>query len=165
MDSVHIILSVGLGGAICMIILVSIWFVNNYLKKRFVPGQGGRAPVRLHETFQKDMRQHPRVDITLPVRIETSQGTIEGETINISLGGAFICCQRPLPLRENFRLAVDAPNHDSLTVNAEVVWSNINVPDEKILNRGMGIRFIEITKADREFLNHVLSAHHENSAG
>lgn len=165
MDSVHIILSVGLGGAICMIILVSIWFVNNYLKKRFVPGQGGCAPVRLHETFQKDKRQHPRVDITLPVRIETSQGTIEGETINISLGGAFICCQRPLPLRENFRLAVDAPNHDSLTVNAEVVWSNINVPDEKILNRGMGIRFIEITKADREFLNHVLSAHHENSAG
>ncbi len=165
MDSVHIILSVGLGGAICMIILVSIWFVNNYLKKRFAPSQGGRAPVRLHETFQKDKRQHPRVDITLPVRIETSQGTIEGETINISLGGAFICCQRPLPLRENFRLAVDAPNNDSLTVNAEVVWSNINVPDEKILNRGMGIRFIEITKADREFLNHVLSAHHENSAG
>jgi uncharacterized protein (TIGR02266 family) len=165
MDSVHLIFSVGLGGAICMIILVSIWFVNNYLKKRFVPGQGGRAAVRLHETFQKDKRQHPRVDITLPVRIETSQGTIEGETINISLGGAFICCQRPLPLRENFRLAVDAPNHDSLTVNAEVIWSNINVPDEKILNRGMGIRFIEITKADREFLNHVLSAHHENSAG
>jgi hypothetical protein len=163
MDSVNIILSLGLGGAICMIILVFIWYVNVYLKRRLMPGQGRYAPVKLHETVQEERRQHPRVDITLPVSMETSQGMIEAETKNISLGGAFICCQNPLPLREKFRLTIEAPNHDSLTVNAEVVWSNINVPDDKILNRGMGIRFIQITKHDREFLTQVASAHLENS--
>jgi len=50
-------------------------------------------------------------------------------------------------------------------VKAEVIWSNINLPDEMVLNRGMGIRFIQITKDDREFLNQVLSAHPENSVG
>ena len=162
MGSTNIILSVGLGGATCMITLVIIWFAASYLKRRFLPDQGRSGPVKLYEPVQEEKRQHPRVDITLPVRMETSQGTIEGETRNIALGGAFICCQKPLPLRENFRLTVEAPNHDPLTLNAEVVWSNINVPDEKILNRGMGIRFIQITKDDREFLNHFLSAHPEN---
>jgi hypothetical protein len=51
------------------------------------------------------------------------------------------------------------PNRDPLTVNAEVVWSNINVPDEKIVNRGMGIRFIQVTEDDREFLSEMISAH------
>jgi hypothetical protein len=97
--------------------------------------------------------------------METPQGTIEAETKNIGLSGAFIRCRKPLPLKESFRLTIDAPNHDPLTVKAEVIWSNINVPDEMVLNRGMGIRFIRITKDDREFLNQVLSAHPENSVG
>ena len=157
MDRISIILSMGLGGAICMIALVLIWLFTSYLKRRV-----GHAPVKLPGTAQKERRQRQRADIILPVRMETPQGTIEAETKNIGLSGAFILCQKPLPLRENFRLTVEAPNHDPLTLNAEVVWSNINVPDEKILNRGMGIRFIQITKDDREFLNHVLSAHPEN---
>jgi len=146
-----------------MIMFVLIWFVSAHFKKRLGSGQEDHSPLKLQETDQGENRRHPRVNATFPVRIETSNGPMEGETRNISLGGAFICCQRPLPLRENFRLTLDAPNHDPLMFNAEVVWSNINVPDEKILNRGMGVRFIRITKADRQFLNDVLSVHPENS--
>ena len=165
MDKLNVILTVGLGGAIGMIILVVIWFVTSYLKRRLIPGQGGHAPVKVAETFQKEKRQYPRADIALPVRTETSLGTIEAETKNVSLGGAFVCCQSPLPLRENFRLTINSPYHDPLMARADVVWSNINVPDEKIVNRGMGIRFIQLTEDDRECLSEIISAHLENSVG
>jgi len=160
MDRISIILSMGLGGAICMIILFLIWLFTAYLKTRT-----GHAPVKLPGTAQNERRGRQRADIILPVRMETPQGIIEAEIKNIGLGGAFICCQKPLPLSESFHLTIDTPNHDPLMVKAEVIWSNINVPDEMVLNRGMGIRFIRITKDDREFLNQVLSAHPENSVG
>lgn len=79
----------------------------------------------------------------------------------MGVGGAFVCCQKVLPLGETFLLTIEPPNHKRLTLNAEVVWFNVNVPDEKIINRGMGIRFIQITKDDREFLNQLVSAHLE----
>jgi hypothetical protein len=31
-----------------------------------------------------------------------------------------------------------------VTATAEVVWSNVNVPKEKVINRGMGVRFIKM---------------------
>ena len=44
-----------------------------------------------------------------------------------------------------------------MSLNSEVVWSNANVPDDKIVNRGMGIRFIHNTDEVRESLKTALS--------
>jgi uncharacterized protein (TIGR02266 family) len=158
MDIADIIVKLGFGAVIYILAMMLIKSISAYFRKRVRWDRGHGAAARLAETGQKK-RQHPRVDITWPVRMKTSQGTIEAETENISLGGAFICCHKPLPLGENFRLTIDCPNRDPLTVNAEVVWSNINVPDEKIVNRGMGIRFIQVTEDDRKFLSEMISAH------
>ncbi len=65
--------------------------------------------------------------------------------MNISLGGAFICCKKPLPMKEVFRLTMMVPENEPLMATAEVVWSNANVPEEKIVNRGMGVRFIKMS--------------------
>ena len=35
-------------------------------------------------------RQYPRIEIALPVIIETAKGFLEGRVTNISVGGAFI---------------------------------------------------------------------------
>jgi Tfp pilus assembly protein PilZ len=79
----------------------------------------------------------------------------------VGVDSTFVCSQKVLSLGETLLLTIEPPNHKRLTLNAEVVWSNVNVPDEKIINRGMGIRFIQITKDDREFLNQLVSAHLE----
>jgi len=165
MDGTYMTLSVGLGSVTCMIMVVLIWWLNAYLRKRILSDQGAHAPVKSHETVQEERRQQPRGDFTVPVRVETSSGTIEAETKNISLVGAFVCCQKVLPVGETFLLTIEPPNHKPLSLNAGVVWSNINVPDEKIVNRGMGIRFIQITKDDREFLNQLVSTHLEKDRG
>ena len=163
MNLMDVILRLGFGGIVCILTLMLIKSISAYFKRRVSSDQGMGAPANLTGTVQKESRKHPRVHITWPVRMKTSQGTIEAEIKNISLGGAFICCPKPLPLRENFRLTIDVPNHEPLRAKAEVVWSNISVPDDRIVNRGMGIRFIQITKANRDLLNKAISDHLKNS--
>ena len=43
-----------------------------------------------------EKQQNPRMPITLPARMVTAAGVIEGETENISLHGAFICPEQDL---------------------------------------------------------------------
>lgn len=101
--------------------------------------------VKLPQDVGKQRRKYPRANINWPVSMETSDGTIVAEVKNISLGGAFISCKEPLPLGEVFCLTMTGPNSEPLTATAEVVWSNVNVPDERVVHRGMGVRFIKMS--------------------
>ena len=107
MNITDVILRLGFGGIVCILTLMLIKSISAYFNRRVSSDQGMGASAKLTETVHKEVRQHPRVNITWPVRMKTSQGTIEAETKNISLGGAFICCHKPLPLGENFRLTID----------------------------------------------------------
>jgi hypothetical protein len=72
----------------------------------------------------------------------TPDGTMEGETRDVSTLGAFIHCQDPLDPTESFLLNVQLPTGSPLQVFATVVWSNNSNPEEKTTPRGMGVRFI-----------------------
>jgi uncharacterized protein (TIGR02266 family) len=100
---------------------------------------------KLSQDVGKQRRKHPRANINWPVSMETSNGTIVAEVKDISLGGAFICCKQPVPLGEVFHLTMTGPDNEPVTATAEVVWSNVNVPNEKVINRGMGVRFIKMS--------------------
>lgn len=77
---------------------------------------------------------------------------------DISLGGAFVVCSEPLALNAKFKISIRIPNQEPLRLNAEVVWSNRNMSADRVVNRGMGIRFIENTEKDRQRLNEILAA-------
>ncbi len=89
----------------------------------------------------KDRRLQPRVEVTWPVTMLTAEGTIPGETKDISMQGAYIYCENPLPQSERFVLSVKAPAA-SMQVMAQVVWLNNSSPDKKDDAPGMGVRFI-----------------------
>jgi Tfp pilus assembly protein PilZ len=78
---------------------------------------------------------------------------------DISRGGAFIMCQKPLPLNEKLRLCIKVPEQEELLLNAEVVWSNINVPSEQVIHRGMGVKFAQNTNRARQRLENAISIH------
>jgi len=101
--------------------------------------------VKLSQNVGEEKRKQPRADSNWPVSMETSEGTVDAEVKNISLGGAFICCKKPLPLGQVFPLTMICPDNEPVIATAEVVWSNVNVPDEKVINRGMGVRFIKMS--------------------
>jgi Tfp pilus assembly protein PilZ len=78
---------------------------------------------------------------------------------DISLGGAFVICREPIALNEKFRLYLEVPDEETFALNAEVVWSNMNVPEEKVIHRGMGIRFVQNTNTARKRLEKAISRH------
>ena len=109
-----------------------------------------------NKTAEYENRRDSRVDVCWPVEMETSRGKIKAETRHVSISGAFILCQVPLPINEKFRITIITSKQNQLSINAEVVWSNANVSDDKVTNRGMGIRFTNNSKDDMEPLAAVL---------
>ncbi len=142
-------------GAAIFLGLILFWFIHVYLRKRVSP-----RPTASNPPFDagENRRRHQRMAVSWPASMQTSGGTIRVGLQNISLGGAFVLCQRPLPLKHRFRLSVDPPQFAGLSLNAEVVWSNINVPDDKVVNRGMGVRFIDNPEPEMKKLRQIIAA-------
>ena len=109
--------------------------------------------------FKRQSSICPRPELKWPVSAQVGGGVMHGETRDISPQGAFIHCRNPLNLNEVFDMVVDVPEK-SLNVKAEVVWSNIHGPDDKITPRGMGVRFVQISKEDRRIIARKLD-HYE----
>ncbi len=104
-----------------------------------------------------EKREDSRVKVKWPVTIETAEGPLNGEIINISIGGAFICCQELSRSKETFRLTINPPDHQAISATVSVTWSNLNVPESEVVNRGMGIRFLGISEEDRRFISEAVA--------
>ncbi len=131
---------------LCCLGLALIWIIYYFWKRVNPSGHEYHTSSNLLQNSQKERHKHPRVDANWHVSMQTSDGTISGEVKNISLGGAFICCKKPLPPGQVFRLTIIGPDKEPVTATAEAVWSNVNVPKEKVIHRGMGVRFIKMTE-------------------
>lgn len=106
----------------------------------------------------EENRRHRRVRIKWPVVMTTSNGLVDGQTQNISLGGAFIRCPEKPNLKDKFRLVMTTKDRLVL-VNAQVVWSNGHKAEGKSSHHDMGVRFTNISGNDRTFLSGVISNH------
>ena len=91
--------------------------------------------------IRKEKRFQPRVEVNWSVTMLTPEGPISGQTKDISMQGAFIYCEKPLPLDERFILSVRAPTA-SMQVMAQVVWSRNYASRNEDETAGMGVRFI-----------------------
>ena len=140
-------------------LLAFLWTILRSLKQRMTCEGKNLSPAGASESYPRNNRQHRRENICWPVRIESPGGNFTGNIKDLSLSGSFIICQKPLSLKEQFRLIIEAPDQEPMALLAEVVWSNAGVPDDKIVNRGMGIRFIHNTdEACRFFKTAVFGA-------
>ena len=162
MDNNLILNSISIGGAI-FVGLILFWFVSMYLKKRLAPDQPAQGYTPSPKISWEEKRRHPRIAISWQASIETSDQTDNAQIKDISLGGAFVVCSEPLSLNAMFKISIRIPNQKPLRLKAEVVWSNRNMSAERVVNRGMGIRFIDNTEKDRRRLNEVLAATLEDS--
>ena len=101
-----------------------------------------------------DRRKYPRAELGWPVTLKT---TIEGDTRaqlgNLSAGGAYIHCDQIRSPGESIILTIKPPDRQSLEIRAEVVWTGDTFPP------GMGVRFLEISENDCQFLYNVVLDH------
>jgi uncharacterized protein (TIGR02266 family) len=128
----------------CLGFLV-VWLVYHFWKVHNDSSLGRPASAKVAQNAGKENREDSRVDIHWPVSMETPDGTISAEAKNISVGGAFICCEKPLPIGEMFRLTMTGPDKEPVIATAKVAWSNVNVPKDKVINREMGVRFVNMS--------------------
>jgi hypothetical protein len=130
---------------VCSLGFALVWIVYYFWKEHSRSDLDYHTSVKLLQNVGEEKRKQPRANINWPVSMETSDGTIDAEIKNISLGGAFICYKKPLPLGQVFPLTMIGSDNEPVIATAEVVWSNVNVPNEKVINRGMGVRFIKMS--------------------
>ena len=156
MDNSVILNSIGIGGAI-FVALILFWFVSMYLKKRWASDHSAHGYTPSTKFSWEEKRAHPRIAISWKASIEAASQADDVQLKDISLGGAFVVCADPLPLSEKFKISIQIPGQELLGLTAEVVWSNKNMPANKVVNRGMGIRFIENTEKDRQRLEKALA--------
>ena len=89
-----------------------------------------------------EKRQHPRIKAAWPVTINTPQGSLEGETSDISPAGVFIRCLKPLQPGKKLYLVLKSPSNHQYKFSAQVVWSCTPRPNDEKTPRGMGVMFI-----------------------
>ncbi|MDY7037042.1 MAG: PilZ domain-containing protein [Thermodesulfobacteriota bacterium] len=156
MDSLRITLHSGIIFITCLhgVFLFFIFFIYRARRHRKI-----REYALVEQTTVKkgERRRDQRGDLKLPVTMETTRGKFKTETLNLNNSGAFIICPNPSSLEDPFRLSIGIPDHHTLTMNAQVVWSNTHVPDDKVINRGVGVRFIQVSDENRRLLDHYIS--------
>jgi len=160
MDSGIIATSLAIGAAI-FAGLVIFWFFNAYVKRKLGADQSVQMAATSPKSSGEEMRQHPRLAISWPAMLEPPYEHIPVKLKDISLGGAFVVCRKPLPLKEKIRLCINMPDQEELLLNAQVLWSNTNVPREKVIHRGMGVKFVQNTNKARQRLEKAISDHLE----
>ena len=158
MDNGIIVTSLGVGAAI-FAGLVIFWFFNAFVKRKLGTDQSVQLATSSQKSSWEEKRQHPRVAISWSAMLEPPYENLKVQLKDISLGGAFVICRKPLPLKEKIRLCLKIPDQEELLLNAQVIWSNSNVPQEKVINRGMGVKFAQNTNKARQRLEKAIYRH------
>ena len=152
-------MSVGLGFILLCTFFAGIWFLFQNIKKRLLPQNKPIDVIELTNYQVEEDTKEKRVDIRWPVSVVTIEGSMEGETKEISHSGAFIKCSEPLVPGNQFVLTIETPEKGPISLKSVVVWSNSNIPEEKVVTRGMSIRYIQYKKEDLELLKSALDEH------
>ena len=89
-----------------------------------------------------EKRQHGRAAARLPIHILAPDGSRQGETEDVSLGGAFIRCEKPPPPGSKVLLTYDDRSGNKQYVIARVVWTNFESRGSCNKTIGMGVEFL-----------------------
>ncbi len=96
-----------------------------------------------------EKRQHGRIAVRLPIHILAADGSRQGETEDISLGGAFIRCEKPPPPDAKVLLTYENLSGNMEFVIAKVAWTNLESQSSSNKPIGMGVEFLQFISTPR----------------
>ena len=108
---------------------------------------------------QTEKRNKPRIQVKWPITIYTREGPISGESRNITSAGIFIHCKEELRLNEVCRMRIQPPKKQSVEVQGQLIWSNLDGLDSQGPYSGMGFSFVKCSEDDKRRLDEVISGH------
>jgi c-di-GMP-binding flagellar brake protein YcgR len=102
---------------------------------------------------QQERRKHLRAKVVWPVIMENNRNIISGETQDISVGGAYIRCRKPLkPLEVSMYVSVSLLS-PRIRAMAEVVRSEVIGSANGVDYYGIGVRFVAISDEGLELIS------------
>ena len=156
--SVNTILIFGI--SLCLLLLVFVSVIYYFWKANIRSEHDYEISMKSPEGVEEQRDGQARVNTHWGVSMETPAGVVAAEIRNISLGGAFICCRKPFGVGEIFRITIIGPDRELVRATAEVVWSNANASLGKVINRGMGVRFIKMSDRHIQLVRRVSHENH-----
>jgi hypothetical protein len=143
------------------IILVLLFFiifrVASRFKKQAMGDAGGGSLPNLQFEVKNDRVQPERIQLKCPALIDKSAGVMKVGIKELTTSGAFVTCPNPFPIGEAFPIKILLADRSPQTFNAEVVWNNQNVLEEEIVTRGMKVRFLQLSDADRKIIDEIIA--------
>ena len=149
------------------IILAVVFFLALKLigraKSRALGEQTHHALADLQFDSETETRDPERLKIICPALVEKSRGFLKASLRELTLNGAFLTCPNPRPIGQTFQVRLLIDDQKPLTFEAEVLWNNQNVSADKVIHRGMRVRFLQLSPDDRKTLSEILNKpRHEN---
>jgi hypothetical protein len=99
----------------------------------------------------QERRRSLRRVVTWPATVFTSHAQVEGQIENIGPSGAFISFPESPPFEGSFQMVIKAPNHQTMNIDARVIWSTVLSANEGSPHFGVGVEFTRISDGDRQF--------------
>ena len=112
----------------------------------------------------REKRQHPRVEISWPTTIITSDGLVSCRTENLSPKGTLIRCSESPGLPNNFRLVFRPTERQLILATAEKVWSK-SIHSKNKTSHAVGVRFTFIPDHDYQLIKGTVLAQTEIITG
>ncbi len=103
----------------------------------------------MREKSGRERRMDQRFQVRWPIHILAADGSRQGETEDISLGGAFIRCEKPPPPDEKVLLTYENPSGNMQFVLAKVAWTNLESQGSSNKPIGMGVEFLQFISTPR----------------
>ena len=142
-------------------LFVFVFVIYKILSRIKHQAQGNPDGRRLSEfklATPEPMPAIERLKIKCPAIVERPQGFTKVGIKEISIDGAFATCPKPFPIGETFPIKIVFEKEKSLVIEAEVTWNNMNVAADKIVARGMKIRFLQLPDHARQALEKLYLA-------
>src|SRR4051812_48542368 len=99
----------------------------------------------------RNRRSSERIEVTWSVDCETEETFLYASITNISEMGIFVRTTDPLAIGTQLTLRFAPPRaSETFVLRGTVQWVNRVRPNHDNPNPGMGVRFAELTPADRE---------------
>ncbi len=148
------------GIIVCLLMLIFVFVLYYFWRAHIRSDHGYPILMKFPHGVEEQRGGQARVNTTWKVTMETPAGAEAAEIRNISLGGAFVCCRKPLRVGEVFHMTIIGSDRELVRATAEVVWSNANAPLGKVTNRGMGVRFIKMSDRHLELVRRIFRESH-----
>ena len=99
-----------------------------------------------------ERRLHPRIPANWPATLHNVQGSIGGETKDISVDGVFIFLSEKPKFGEKFPILLEPSEQQTISVVGKKIWSgSFNIDNRPVF--GMGVEFMFISPEDRQFIS------------